>query len=124
MADRCLVGSVSIAQSRMSTARSPWRILAAGAEVALPMPMIQIFGGGAHAGRRVDIQDFLIMPIAAASFDEALVTAARVYRAAGEVMADRGRLRGVADEGGWWPELGGATSLTSMIEVPLGSTWP
>jgi enolase len=38
-----------------------WRNLAAGAEVTLPMPMIQIFGGGAHAGRRVDIQDFLIV---------------------------------------------------------------
>src|SRR6516162_2227768 len=114
--------SMAALHAAAATCREPlWRILAAGAEVALPMPMIQIFGGGAHAGRRVDIQDFLIMPIAAASFDEALVTAARVYRAAGEVMADRGRLRGVADEGGWWPELGGPTSLTSMIEVPLGS---
>ena len=72
---------------------------------ALPMPMIQIFGGGAHAGRRVDIQDFLIVPVGAASFDEALAMAARVYRAAGEIMAARGRLHGVADEGGWWPEF-------------------
>src|SRR6266852_1947096 len=49
-----------------------WRVVAEGGPVSLPMPMIQIFGGGAHAGRRVDIQDFLIMPIGAASFDEAL----------------------------------------------------
>ena len=82
------------------------------------MPMIQIFGGGAHAGRRVDIQDFLIVPIGAASFDEALVMAARVYRAAGEIMADRGRLRGVADEGGWWPEFASnAEALDTLVEA-------
>ena len=55
-----------------------WLLLGQGGPVTLPMPMIQIFGGGAHAGRRVDIQDFLVMPIGAASFDEALaMTAAR-----------------------------------------------
>jgi enolase len=95
-----------------------WRNLAAGSEVTLPMPMIQIFGGGAHAGRRVDIQDFLIVPTGAASFDEALLMAARVYRAAGEIMADRGRLRGVADEGGWWPEFASnAEALDTLVEA-------
>jgi enolase len=95
-----------------------WRNLAVGAEVPLPMPMIQIFGGGAHAGRRVDIQDFLIVPIGAASFDEALLMAARVYRAAGQAMADRGRLRGVADEGGWWPEFASnAEALDTLVEA-------
>src|SRR5215469_7511936 len=93
--------SMAALHAAAATCREPlWRILAAGAEVALPMPMIQIFGGRSHAGRRVDIQDFLIMPIAAASFDEALVTAARVYRAASEVMAERGRLRGAAPAAG------------------------
>jgi enolase len=95
-----------------------WRLVAEGVQVTLPMPMIQIFGGGAHAGRRVDIQDFLIMPVGAYSFDEALAMAARVYRAAGEIMADRGRLRGVADEGGWWPEFGSnAEALDTLVEA-------
>jgi len=95
-----------------------WRTLAEGGQVSLPMPMIQIFGGGAHAGRRVDVQDFLIIPTGAGSFDEALAMAARVYRAAGEVMADRGRLRGVADEGGWWPEFGSnAEALDTLVEA-------
>jgi enolase len=67
------------------------------------MPEIQIFGGGAHAGRRTDIQDFLVMPVGARSFDEALSMCGAVYRAAGELMRERGRLCGVADEGGWWP---------------------
>jgi enolase len=95
-----------------------WRVVAEGGPVRLPMPMIQIFGGGAHAGRRVDIQDFLIMPVGAASFDEALAMAARVYRAAGEIMADRGLLRGVADEGGWWPEFASnAEALDTLVEA-------
>lgn len=71
----------------------------------LPMPQIQIFGGGAHAGRRVDIQDFLIACPGAASFREALEWTAEVYRSAGELMEKRGSRAGVADEGGWWPDF-------------------
>ncbi|MCO5099883.1 MAG: phosphopyruvate hydratase [Burkholderiaceae bacterium] len=80
-----------------------WRHLAGEAEVRLPLPQIQIFGGGAHAGRRIDIQDLLIMPLDATSFDQAMAMTAEVYRAAGERMHRMGRRMGVADEGGWWP---------------------
>ena len=69
----------------------------------LPLPQIQIFGGGAHAGRRVDIQDFMVVCPAAQSFAEALDWTAEVYRAAGALMKEAGTLQGVADEGGWWP---------------------
>src|SRR5947207_3260489 len=69
----------------------------------MPLPEIQIFGGGAHAGRRVDVQDFMVVAPAADSFDQALEWTAEVYRAAGELMAERGLLQGVADEGGFWP---------------------
>jgi enolase len=82
-----------------------WRHLAKDAQPLLPMPMVQIFGGGAHAGRRVDIQDFLVVPIGASTFDEAITIAVRIYESAGRLMAERGGLRGVADEGGWWPEF-------------------
>jgi enolase len=83
-----------------------WRHLAESAQPpTLPMPMVQIFGGGAHAGRRVDIQDFLVVPIGASTFDEAIAIAVRIYESAGRIMAGRGGLRGVADEGGWWPEF-------------------
>jgi enolase len=71
--------------------------------VSIPLPEIQIFGGGAHAGRRIDVQDLMVMPVAAASFAEALDVTAGVYRAAGDLMRDAGKLAGVADEGGWWP---------------------
>jgi enolase len=69
----------------------------------VPLPQIQIFGGGAHAGRRVDIQDFMIMCPSARNFAQAIDWTAEVYRAAGTLMQEAGTLAGVADEGGWWP---------------------
>ena len=80
-----------------------WRYLAGANAVSLPLPEIQIFGGGAHAGRRIDLQDLMVMPLGARSFAQALEMTAEVYRAAGELMRDAGKLAGVADEGGWWP---------------------
>ena len=69
----------------------------------LPLPEIQLFGGGAHAARRVDIQDFMVIPVGAATFAEGLDMTAEVYRAAGALLAAQGKLAGVADEGGYWP---------------------
>ena len=79
------------------------RHLRGAGELLLPMPQIQIFGGGAHAGRRVDIQDFMVVCPGARSFAQALEWTAEVYRQAGLLMRERGALAGVADEGGWWP---------------------
>jgi len=93
-----------------------WRYLAAGREVSLPLPEIQIFGGGAHAGRRIDIQDLLVMPVGAESFDEGLAMCAEVYRRAGRLMAEGGRLAGVADEGGWWPDFGSNEEALEMLQ--------
>jgi enolase len=82
-----------------------WKKLAGERRVSLPVPQIQIFGGGAHAGGRVDVQDFMIICIGAGSFAEALDWTAQVYAAAGARLAKRGALYGVADEGGWWPSF-------------------
>ena len=82
-----------------------WKYLAGNNDVRIPMPEIQIFGGGAHAGGRVDIQDFMAIPVGAESFDEALEMVSEVYIAAGRLMADTGKQAGVADEGGWWPQF-------------------
>jgi enolase len=98
--------SLAVLHAAAASAGEPlWRYLAQGRPVRMPLPQIQIFGGGAHAGRRVDIQDFLVMPVGAATFDEAMVMTAEVYRAAGELMERMGRRAGVADEGGWWPDF-------------------
>ncbi len=80
-----------------------WRRLLGEAEAVLPLPEIQIFGGGAHAGRRIDVQDFMIMAPKAESFAQALEWTAEVYHAAGKLLSARGLLAGVADEGGHWP---------------------
>ncbi|MDM0072340.1 phosphopyruvate hydratase [Variovorax sp. J31P207] len=96
--------SMAIAHARAAAAGVPlWQLLAAGQPVRLPLPEIQIFGGGAHAERRVDVQDFMVMCPAAASFDEALEWTAEIYRAAGALLRRTGKLQGVADEGGYWP---------------------
>jgi enolase len=89
--------------------------LAAGRPVRLPMPEIQVFGGGAHAGRRVDVQDFMVMPLAATSFDAALAMTAEVYRAAGALMREAGKLQGVADEGGYWPAFATNEEALDML---------
>ena len=98
--------AVSIASLHAAAASAGvplWQYLADGAPVTLPMPEIQIFGGGAHAGRRIDIQDLMVMATAAKTFEQAIEMTAEVYLAAGRIMADSGRLQGVADEGGYWP---------------------
>jgi enolase len=92
-----------------------WRHVANGRKVRLPLPEIQIFGGGAHAGRRIDLQDLMVMPVGAQSFDEALVMVAEVYRTAGELMAQTGRRCGVADEGGWWPDFTDNEAAIAML---------
>jgi enolase len=96
--------SMAAAHAAAAAAGEPlYRYLGGADRNTLPLPQIQIFGGGAHAGRRVDIQDFLVVCPAATSFAQALDWTAEVYRAAGELMKQAGTLQGVADEGGWWP---------------------
>jgi enolase len=96
--------SMAVLKARAAADGLPlWRYLAAGAKVRLPLPEIQIFGGGAHAARRVDVQDFMVVCPGAASFTQALDWTAEVYRAAGALMKAAGKLQGVADEGGYWP---------------------
>ena len=95
-----------------------WRhlaMVAGDAPVSLPLPEIQIFGGGAHAQRRIDIQDLLVMPVGASGIDEALEMVADVYRAAGRLMDEAGRRAGVADEGGWWPNFDSNEHALQML---------
>ena len=83
-----------------------WRYLSGTDEVGLPLPEIQIFGGGAHAKGSVDLQDFLAIPNGASSFTQSLEWVAEVYHAAGKALTQQGKNLGVADEGGFWPQFG------------------
>lgn len=101
-----VAASLAVLNTAATGQRVPlWRHVADlyGCVPTVPLPEIQIFGGGAHAGRRVDIQDFMIMVPGASSFEEVMEITSEVYFAAGDIMASRGKLAGVADEGGWWP---------------------
>jgi enolase len=107
-ANATLAVSMATAHAAAAAAEAPLFLHLADIEghsgdTVLPLPQIQIFGGGAHAGRRVDIQDFLVVCPEAESFAQALDWTAEVYRAAGALMKEAGTLAGVADEGGWWP---------------------
>jgi len=96
--------SLACAHAAAAAARKPlWRFLAGNRQVAMPVPQIQIFGGGAHAHGSMDVQDFMIVCTGAGSFAESLEWTAQVYQSAGARLARRGALRGVADEGGYWP---------------------
>lgn len=96
--------SMAVAKAAAATLQQPlYHYLGGESATLLPLPEIQIFGGGAHAGRRVDIQDFMVVPVCARTFDEALEVTADIYQCAGKLLAAAGKLQGVADEGGYWP---------------------
>ena len=108
--------SLAVAQSAAAARRLPlWRYLADDNPVTLPLPEIQIFGGGAHAGRRIDVQDLMVIATGASTFADALMMTAEVYRAAGDLMREAGKLAGVADEGGYWPAFDTNEDALTML---------
>ena len=92
-----------------------WRWLGGAEARTLPLPEIQILGGGKHAAGRIDLQDFLLVCPGAESFAQALDWTALVYHAAGRLLAEAGRLQGVADEGGFWPAFEGNEQALDLL---------
>jgi enolase len=86
----------------------------------LPVPMMNVLNGGAHADNNVDLQEFMIMPVGAASYAEALRWGAQTYHALKRLLHDRGLSTAVGDEGGFAPDLGsneeGLQVLVQAIE--------
>ena len=108
--------SMAVAHAAAAASGRPlWRYLGGLSAATLPLPEIQIFGGGAHAAGRVDIQDFMVMAVGADDFAQALDWTAEVYRAAGLLMAEAGLLQGVADEGGFWPAFDSNEQALDML---------
>jgi enolase len=119
-ANATLAVSMAAAHAMAAASGMPlYRYLGNGEIGRLPMPQIQIFGGGAHAGRRVDVQDFMVVCPGATSFAQALEWTAEVYRHAGLLMAQRGSLFGVADEGGWWPDFSSNEQALEMLVLAI-----
>jgi len=91
--------------------------LAGTGAVTMPMPMVNILSGGLHAGRGMDVQDFLVIPAGAQSIDEAIDLVSRVRSAAAQVMERRGLSTLLADEGGLSPGLAsGRDALQLLVE--------
>ena len=96
--------SMAVAQAAANARGVPlYEHLGGGRGELLPLPEIQIFGGGKHAQGRIDIQDFMVMALDARTYEEALEVTYNVFHAAADVMRERGLLAGAADEGGYWP---------------------
>ncbi|HVF74123.1 MAG TPA: phosphopyruvate hydratase [Acidimicrobiales bacterium] len=72
----------------------------------LPVPMLNVVNGGAHADNNIDLQEFMVMPVGAASFSEALRWGTEIYHVLKKVLHDRGLSTAVGDEGGFAPDLG------------------
>jgi enolase len=111
-----IAASMAVAHAAAAAAEMPlWRYLGGLAAHTLPLPEIQIFGGGAHAASRVDIQDFMVMAVGAEDYAQTLDWTAEVYRAAGALMSENGLLQGVADEGGFWPAFDSNEAALDML---------
>jgi enolase len=105
-ANATIAVSMAVAHAAAGAAGAPlYRHLGGDEAALLPLPQIQILGGGAHAASKLDIQDIMVICPGARSFAEALDWTAEVYRAAGSLLKKSGRVHGVADEGGWFPEF-------------------
>ncbi len=104
-ANAILSVSMAVAHAAAAEAGRPlFEYLGGGAGTLLPLPEIQILGGGAHAEWRTDVQDFLVIALGARSYGETLEMTHNVYHAAGTIMSERGKRFGLADEGGFWPD--------------------
>ncbi len=84
----------------------------------LPVPMFNVLNGGVHAANSVDFQEFMVMPVGAASFSEALRWGVETYHALGALLSERGLGTGVGDEGGFAPNLGSnEDAVTLLVEA-------
>jgi len=93
-----------------------WSHLAAGREVTLPVPMMNIINGGAHADNNVDMQEFMVLPVGFGSFSEALRAGVEIFHSLKSVLKGQGLSTAVGDEGGFAPDL---KSNEEAIEVIL-----
>jgi enolase len=105
-ANALLAISLANAHAAATDAREPlYKYLGKGREPLMPVPMMNIINGGAHADNSLDIQEFMILPVGAPSFREALRYGAEIFHTLKKVLHDRGLATAVGDEGGFAPNL-------------------
>ncbi|MGN0487923.1 MAG: phosphopyruvate hydratase [Ruminococcus sp.] len=105
-ANAILAVSIAAARAAATALDIPlYRFLGGISGNRLPVPMMNILNGGAHAGNTVDIQEFMIMPVGASSFKEALRWCAEVFHSLADILKSKGLATSVGDEGGFAPDL-------------------
>lgn len=111
--------SMAVARAAAASLQIPLAAYLGGANVKnLPVPMMNILNGGEHADNNVDIQEFMIMPVSAGSFQEALCMGAEVYHSLKKVLKDKKMSTGVGDEGGFAPNLSSnEEALATIIDA-------
>ena len=117
-ANSILAVSMAVARAAATESQLPlWRYLATSEDVGtLPVPMMNILNGGSHAPNNVDIQEFMVMPVGAATFSEGLRMGVEVFHHLKNVLRAQGKNTAVGDEGGFAPDLG---NNEEAIEVVL-----
>jgi enolase len=116
--------SLAVAKAAADAAGLPlFRYLGGPNAHILPVPMMNIVNGGAHADTGVDVQEFMVAPIGAPSFKEALRWGAEVYHSLKSVLKKQGLATGLGDEGGFAPDIAGTTAALDLISsgLKLGS---
>jgi enolase len=114
--------SLAVAKAAADSAELPlFRYIGGPNAHILPVPMMNILNGGAHADTAVDIQEFMVAPIGAPSFGEALRWGAEVYHALKSVLKKQGLSTGLGDEGGFAPDVAGTSAALDLISSAIES---
>ena len=115
--------SLAVARAAAGSADLPlFRYVGGPNAHVLPVPMMNILNGGAHADTDVDIQEFMVAPIGAATFSEALRWGAETYHALKSVLKEKGLATGLGDEGGFAPSLASNRAALELIVEAIGRT--
>jgi enolase len=115
-ANAILAVSMAVAKAAAEESGLPLhRYLGGAAPMAMPVPMMNVINGGAHADNGLDMQEFMIMPLSMESFREALRCGAEVFQALKKILHDRGLSTAVGDEGGFAPRLANHEAAIQLI---------
>jgi enolase len=121
-ANAILAVSLAAAHAAAAEERQPlWRYLGGEQAHVLPVPMMNVLNGGAHADNRVDFQEFMIVPVGARSFRDGLRMAAEVFQHLKATLHDRGMSTSVGDEGGFAPDLGSNAEALDVLMAAIGA---
>jgi enolase len=118
-ANALLAVSLASAHASAHDAGQPlYQYLGGGREAVMPVPQMNIINGGAHANNSLDIQEFMILPVGAPTFREALRYGAEIFHTLKKILNERGLATSVGDEGGFAPDLASnEAALTTIIEA-------